>query len=216
MGAVPMDAAALTDLLPELDDAPGPELTGGGSADGLRFPGPELTGDATGARFLECVLTGCDLAGVPFDRARLATCLLAELRSPAWSLVDATLLDVVLAGGRFGALTAHGAELTRVALEGVKVDFADLRGARLVDVTLTGCTVGELDLTGAELRDVRLVDCSVGSLVLSGSRNRAVDLRGAEIGLLDGVPGLRGCTISTAQLTGWAGGMAAELGVAVG
>jgi hypothetical protein len=98
----------------------------------------------------------------------------------------------------------------------VKVDFADLRGARLVDVALTGCTVGELDLTGAELRGVRLVDCTVGSLVLTGTRNRDVDLRGAEIGRLDGVPGLRGCTISTGQLTGWAAGMAAELGIGVG
>jgi len=213
---VPIDAADLEALLPPLDDAPGPELTGGGTADGLRFAGTELTGDATGIRFLECVLADCDLAGVVFDRARLSTCLLTGLRSPNWSLVDATLLDVVVGGGRFGALTAHGAGLTRVALDGVKIDFVDLRGATLVDVTLTGCTVGELDLGGADLRDVRLVDCSVGSLVLSGARSRGVDLRGAAVERVDGVAGLRGCTINTAQLVGWSSGMAAELGIAVG
>jgi uncharacterized protein YjbI with pentapeptide repeats len=216
MAAVPIDAEDLQALLPELADAPGPELTGAGTADGLRFAGLELTGDATDARFLECVLTDCDLAGVVFDRARLASCLLTELRSPSWSLVDATLLDVVAAGGRFGALTAHGAELTRVALDGVKVDFLDLRGATLVDVTLTGCTIGELDLSGADLRDVRLVDCTVTSLVLEGSRSRSVDLRGAGVERLDGVAGLRGCTISSGQLTGWAAGLAAELGIRVG
>jgi uncharacterized protein YjbI with pentapeptide repeats len=216
MGAVPIDAEDLQALLPELEDAPGPELTGGGAVDGLRFTGLEFTGDATGARFLECVLTDCDVAGVAFDRARLAGCLLTDLRAPAWSLVDATLLDVVAVGGRFGALTAHGAELTRVGLEGVKVDFLDLRGATLVDVTLTGCTVGELDLSGADLRDVRLVDCTIGSLVLAGARNRAVDLRRAEVERLDGVADLRGCTISGTQLTGWAAGMAAELGIRVG
>jgi uncharacterized protein YjbI with pentapeptide repeats len=216
MAAVPIDAEDLQALLPDLADAPGPELTGAGTADGLRFAGLELTGDATDARFLECVLTDCDLAGVVFDRARLASCLLTELRSPSWSLVDATLLDVVAAGGRFGALTAHGAELTRVALDGVKVDFLDLRGATLVDVTLTGCTIGELDLSGADLRDVRLVDCTVTSLVLEGSRSRSVDLRGAGVERLDGVAGLRGCTISSGQLTGWAAGLAAELGIRVG
>jgi uncharacterized protein YjbI with pentapeptide repeats len=215
MSVVPIDADDLQALLPELDDAPGPELTDGGTFDGLRFSGLELSGDATSARFLECALTGCDLAGVVFDRARLASCLLADLRSPAWSLVDATLLDVVVVGGRLGALTAHGAELTRVGLEGVKVDFLNLRGATLVDVTLTGCTIGELDLSGAELRQVRLVDCTVGSLVLAGSRNRAVDLRGAEVEQLDSVAGLRGCTISGEQLAGWATGMAAELGIRV-
>jgi uncharacterized protein YjbI with pentapeptide repeats len=212
---VPIDEAGLRSLLPAPADAPGPELTGAGTADGLRFAGLELRGDATGARFLECELTGCDLSGVAFDRARLAGCLLTDLRSPAWSLVDATLLDVVAVGGRFGALTAHGAQLTRVGLDGVKVDFLDLRGAALVDVTLTGCAVGELDCSGAELRDVRLVGCTVGSLVLTGARNRAVDLRGAEVARLTGVADLRGCTISTAQLAGWSAGMAAELGIRV-
>jgi uncharacterized protein YjbI with pentapeptide repeats len=216
MGAVPIDAEGLRALLPELDAAPGGELTGGRTADGLRFTGLPLTGDATGARFLECELTGCDLTGVGFDRARLASCLLTDLRAPAWSLVDATLVDVAAVGGRFGALTAPGAELTRVALEEVKVDFVDLRGASLLDVMLTGCTVGELDLSGAELRDVRLVDCTIGSLVLQGARNRAVDLRGADVARLDGVSGLRGCTISGAQLAGWGAGMAAELGIRVG
>jgi uncharacterized protein YjbI with pentapeptide repeats len=213
---VPIDAESLQALLPDLDDAPGPGLTGAGTADGLRFTGLELTGDATGARFLECALTDCDVSGVLFDRARLAGCLLTDLRSPSWSLVDATLLDVVAVGGRFGALVAHGAELTRVGLEEVKVDFVNLRGATLVDVTLTGCRIGELDLSGADLREVRLVDCTVTSLVLEGARSRSVDLRGAEVDRLDGVADLRGCTISDTQLAAWAAGMAAELGIAVG
>ena len=212
---MPIDADSLTALLPPTEDAPGPELTAGSTYDGLRFAGAELTGDATDARFLECVVTGSDLAGVGFDRARLSTSLFDDLRTPAWSLVDATLLDVVVTGGRFGALTAPGARLTRVALHELKVDFLDLRGATLVDVTLTGCTIGELDASGADLRDVRLVDCTVGSLVLNSSRSRSVDLRGAAVTALDGVPGLRGCTISDAQLTGWAPSLAAELGIRV-
>ena len=161
---MPIDAADLLALLPDLDDAPGPELTGAGSADGLRFTGLALTGDATGARLLECVLTDCDVSGVAFDRARLTSCLLTDLRSP----------------------------------------------------TLTGCTIGELDVSSADLRDVRLVDCTVSSLVLAGARHRSVDLRGAAVERLNGVAGLRGCTISTAQLVGWAAGLAAELGIRVG
>ncbi|HEV7726757.1 MAG TPA: pentapeptide repeat-containing protein [Modestobacter sp.] len=213
---MPIDAEDLAALLPPLDPAPGPELTGAGTADGLHFRGHELTGDATGARFLECVLEDCDLAGVPFDRARFTSCRLADLRAPAWSLVDARLLDVVATGGRFGALTAHGSDLTRVRLQDLKVDLVDLGSATLVDVTFAGCTIGELDLTSADLRDVRLTDCTVGSLVLDGVRCRSVDLRGAEVARLDGVAGLAGCTISTTQLAGWAAGMATELGIAVG
>ena len=113
---MPIDDDTLKALLPPTEDAPGPELAAGSTSDGLRFAGLDVAGDATDARFLECVFTGCDLAGVAFDRARLSTSLFTDLRSPAWSLVDATLLDVVVAGGRFGALTASGARLTRVAL----------------------------------------------------------------------------------------------------
>ena len=213
---MPIDADDLAALLPPLDPAPGPELTGAGTADGLRFDGLAVTGDATGARFLECALADCDLTGVGFDRARLATCLLTDVRATTWSLVDATLLDVVVDGGRFGAVTAHGSGLTRVRLADLKVDYVGLRNAGLVDVTLAGCTVGELDLAGADLRDLRLLDCRIGSLVLDGARCRSVDLRGAEVTRLDGVAGLRGCTIGRAQLLGWAPDLAAELGISVG
>jgi uncharacterized protein YjbI with pentapeptide repeats len=213
---VPIDADDLEALLPPLDPAPGPELTGAGTADGQRFAGVELLGDATAARFLECVLADCGLGGVGFDRARFATCLLTDVRATAWSLVDATLLDVVVDGGRFGAVIAHGSDLTRVRFADLKVDYVDLRNATLVDVTLAGCTIGELDLAGADVRDLRLVDCTIGSLVLEEARCRSVDLRGAEVTRLDGVAGLRGCTINVAQLVGWAPGMAAELGIAVG
>lgn len=153
---------------------------------------------------------------MPSTASRLASCLLTDVRATAWSLPDATLLDVVVEGGRLGAVTATGSSLTRVRLAGLKVDYVGLRNATLVDVTLAGCTVGELDLAGAQLRDVRLVDCTVGSLVLDGARCRSVDLRGAEVTRLDAVAPLRGCTISRAQLVGWAPGLAAELGISVG
>ena len=212
---MPIDAEDLRALLPPTDPAPGCELVGGGTADGLRFAGPALTGDATAARFLECELAGCDLGGVGFDRARLTSCLLTDVRSAAWSLLDATLLDVVVDVGRFGAVTAHGSGLTRVRLGDLKVDYLGLRNATVVDVTLAGCTVGELDLAGADLRVLVLTDCTIASLVLDGGRCRSVDLRGARVTRLDGVAGLRECTIDAAQLVGWAPQLAAELGITV-
>lgn len=213
---MPIDDDDLTALLPPLDPAPGPSLAGGLTADGLRFAGLDLTGDATDARFLECEIADCDLDGVVFDRARFSVCRLADVRADAVSLIDATWTDVVLTGGRFGALTAHGAGLSRVHVHEVKADFADLRGGTLHDVTFAGCAFRELDVTDADLRAVRFGDCEIGSLVLRGARTRDVDLRGARIERLDGVADLAGCTISEAQLGAWAGGLAAHLGIRVG
>jgi uncharacterized protein YjbI with pentapeptide repeats len=211
-----VDAEELAGLLPQLEDADGPALAGGAGYDGVRFAGLDLTGDATGARFLECRFTGCDLDGMDLQRARLSTVLLEDCRATAVSAVDGTWLDVVVAGGRLGALTAHGAGLTRVLLDGVKADYLDLRGGTATTVELRGCTLGELDLTGAQLRDLRLPGTSVGSLVLAGTRCRDVDLSGAEVARLDDVGALAGCTISRGQLVVWAEGFAAHLGVRVG
>jgi uncharacterized protein YjbI with pentapeptide repeats len=209
-----VDAEELTGLLPELEDG-GPELTGGAAYDGLHFADLDLAGDAAGARFLECRLTRCDLDGVDLQRARLSTVLVEDCRATAVSAVDGTWLDVVVAGGRLGALTAHGAGLTRVLLDGVKADYLDLRGGTATTVELRGCTIRELDLTGAELRDLRLPGTTLGSLVLAGTRCRDVDLSGAEIGTLDDVGALAGCTISRGQLVAWAEGFAGHLGIRV-
>jgi uncharacterized protein YjbI with pentapeptide repeats len=212
---VPIDAAALDALLPDLADAPGPQLDAARPADGLRFSGLALSGDGTGMRFLECVLEDCDLGGVALDRARFTSCRFTDAHAAAWTAPDGTLLDVVVTGGRFGALTWHGAELTRVLLEGVKVDLLGLGSARLVDVTLRDCTIGELDLTAADARDLRLQDCTVERLTVGGARCRSVDLRGATVGGLDDVTALSGATISAAQLTAWAPALAAAAGLTV-
>ena len=119
---------------------PGPELAGGAAYDGLRFAGLELTGDATDARFLECELTGCDLDGRGPAAGAAVHLPARDCRATAVSAVDGTWLDVVVTGGRLGALTAHGAGLTRVLLDGVKPDYLDLRGGTLTDVELRGCT----------------------------------------------------------------------------
>jgi len=141
---------------------------------------------------------------------------LADCSATGASFVDSTWLDVVVTGGRLGALTAHGAEWTRVLLQDVKVDYLNLRGATLVDVGFAGCTIGELDLSGADLRDLRFTGTGIGSLVLDATRNHDVDLRGAEVARLDGVAGLPGCTISREQLMAWADGLATHLGIRVG
>jgi uncharacterized protein YjbI with pentapeptide repeats len=209
-----VDVAELLAPLPPLTDA-GPHDLAGGTADGLRFAGQELTGDAGAAQLLECLLEECALDGLALARARLSTVGLLRCRATELVAHDGTWLDAVVEGGRYGAFTVHGASWTRVALTGVRADYVNLRGATLVEVQLVDCVLGELDLGGADLRRVRVSGGEVGTLHVSGARCRDVDLTGAGLPDLDGVTGLRGATVSAAQLSGWAGAMAAELGIRV-
>ena len=209
-----MDVAELLAPLPPLTDA-GPHDLAGGTADGLRFAGLELVGDARDAQLLECLLEECSLDGLALARARLATTGLLNCRATELVAHDATWLDTVVEAGRYGAFTAHGAHWTRVTLTGVRADYVNLRGATLVEVRLVDCVLGELDLGGADLRRVTITGGEVGTLHLSGTRCRDVDLTGAGLPDLDGVTGLQGATISAAQLSGWAPGFAAHLGIRV-
>ncbi|SDF71106.1 pentapeptide repeat-containing protein [Klenkia brasiliensis] len=207
-----MDVAELLDPLPPLTDG-GPHDLAGGSADGLRFTDLEPTGEA--GQLLECLVEGCALDGLSLVRARLSTTGLLRCTATELLAHDGTWLDVVVEGGRYGALTAHGASWTRVTLTGVRADYVNLRGATLVEVEVVDCTLRELDLGGADLRRLRVTGGELGTLHLSGARCRDVDLTGAGLPDLDGVTGLRGATISAAQLVGWSGGMAAELGIRI-
>jgi uncharacterized protein YjbI with pentapeptide repeats len=209
-----VDVAALLDPLPDLTDA-GPHDLAGGTADGLRFAELELTGDATGAALLECLLEDCALDGLQLARARLSTVGLLRSRATELQAHDGTWLDVVVEGGRYGAVTAHGATWTRVTLTGVRADYVNLRGATLIGVELVDCVLGELDLGGADLRRLTVTGGELGTLHLSGARCKDVDLTGAGLPDLDGVTGLQGATISAAQLAGWAPGFAAHLGIRV-
>ena len=209
-----MDVAELLAPLPALTDA-GPHELVGGTADGLRFADLELAGDATGSTVLECLLEGCALDGLQLARTRFSTVGLLRCRATELLAGDTTWLDSVVEGGRFGAVTAHGAAWTRVTLTGVRADYVNLRGAKLVEVALVDCVLGELDLGGADLRRVSVSGGELGTLHVSGATCREVDLTGAGLPALDGLTGLRGATISPAQLAGWSRGMAADLGIRV-
>ncbi|WP_136518121.1 pentapeptide repeat-containing protein [Cellulomonas telluris] len=199
-----MDATA-DDLVPDAD------------LDALTFEGLDLSGrDASGARFLECELTGCRADGLRLDHARLLdttwTAVQAgDVRAPGSAWRDVTLTDV-----RLGALGTSAAEVVRLRVVGGKVDYLDLRGATVDGLHLERVTLGDLDLSGATVRKLVVVDCDVRRLDTSDARLRDVDLRGARLtGGVDGVGGLAGATISGDQLLDLAPLLAAHLGLRV-
>ena len=194
----------------------GDSLNVHGDYDAVHFTGLDFRGQAADdAAFLGCRLERCGLDGVSMRRARVSESLLDELHATSLDMADSVWRDSLLTVRRIGALLAIGATWSSVRVRGGRLDLVDLSGAKLTGVAFDGCAIGELDLGTVEARDLTLGGCEIELLDVSGARLVRADLSGAEIGAVKGVDGLRGATITPAQLVELAPQMAAHLGIKV-
>ncbi len=194
----------------------GSALSAHGDYDALDFAGLDLAGQsADDAAFLGCRLERCGLDEVSMRRARVAECLFDELHATSLDAADSTWRDTLVSVRRVGALLAIGASWTSVRVRGGRLDLVDLSGAKLHGVAIEGCSIGELDLGTAEVRDLTFEACEIELLDVAGARLVGVDLTGATIGAVRNVAGLRGATITPAQLVALAPQLAAHVGLKV-
>ncbi|MEU5363234.1 pentapeptide repeat-containing protein [Streptomyces sp. NPDC005925] len=203
--------------LPPLEPYDGGGLAPDGDYDGLEFRETDLAGqDGTGARFLDCALSGCALDGTRLPHARFLDSRLTGIRGVGTDLAEATLRDVEVTDARLGGTQLHGAVLERVVVRGGKLDFLNLRTARLRDVVFESCVLIEPDFGGARLERVEFVDCALKGADLHAATLTHVDLRGAApLEIARGVDRLSGAVISPGQLIDLAGELAATLGLRV-
>lgn len=203
--------------LPPLEEFGGGELEPDGDYDGVEFREADFAGqDASGARFMDCALTGCALDETRLRNARFLDSVLTGIRGVGTNLSEATVRDVELVDARLGGVQLHGAVLERVVVRGGKIDYLNLRSASLRDVVFEGCVLVEPDFGGARLERVEFVDCALKRADLGGATLVDVDLRGAvEVDIARGVERLAGAVISTAQLVDLAPVLAAQMGIRV-
>lgn len=194
----------------------GERLESHGDYDAVRFAGLDFTGQAADdAAFLGCWLERCSLDGVSMRRVRVSECRLDELRATSLDAADSIWRDTLVTVRRVGALLSTGGSWSSVRVRGGRLDLVDLSGATLTSVAFEGCVIGELDLGTVEARDLTLQDCEIELLDVTGSRLVRADLTGASIGAVRGVAGLRGATLTPAQVADLAPLMAAHLGIKV-
>jgi uncharacterized protein YjbI with pentapeptide repeats len=202
--------------LPTLTPFAGDSLEPHGDYDAVRFDGLDFAGQrADDAAFLGCRLDRCGLDGVSLRRARISECRLDELQAASIDAADSIWRDALVTVRRLGALLAPGATWSSVRVRGGRLDLVDLSGAKLAGVAFEGCAIGELDLGTAEGRGVAFEDCEIELLDVAGARLADADLTGATIGAVRGVEGLRGATITPAQLVDLAPQLAAQMGLRV-
>lgn len=203
-------------VLPPLGEFDATGLAPRGDHEAVDFADLDLGGqDAAGSTFLGCRFVRCVLDGLSLSRARVAECLLDDIRAVDLDLSDGTWRDSLVTGARFGAVRAPGATWDDVRLRASRANLLDFRGARLTGVVLEDCAIDELDLGGATAVGVRLRGCTVDRLILDEARLADVDLSGARIGTVHGIEGLRGATLDMGQVLELAPVMAVHLGVNV-
>ena len=192
----------------------GSSLDTHGDYDAVSFTGLDFAGQvADDAAFLGCRLERCGLDGVSMRRARISETLLDELHATSLDVTDSIWRDSLVTVRRIGALLAIGATWSSVRVRGGRLDLVDLSGAKLTGVAFERCAIGELDLGTVEARDLSFAGCEIELLDVTGARLVRADLTGARIGAVKSVDGLRGATITPAQLVDLAPQMAAHLGI---
>ncbi|MFJ3672004.1 pentapeptide repeat-containing protein [Streptomyces sp. NPDC090106] len=203
--------------LPPLEPYEGGELEPDGDYDGLDFRELDLVGqDGSGARFMDCALTGCALDETRLRNVRVLDSRLSGARGVGTNLSEATLRDVEVLDARLGGTQLHGAVLERVVVRGGKIDYLNLRGARLRDVVFENVVLVEPDFGGATLERVEFPGCVLKGADLTHATLTDVDLRGAaEVGIARGADRLSGAVISPVQLMDLAPVLAAEMGLRV-
>lgn len=203
-------------VLDDLQDLPGSELRANGRYEGVRINDADVAGvDLSGLAVDEGELTGWNAHETLLTGARLLQVRIARWAAPALVASRVTLRGVEIDGSRFGSAEVYESELTEVAVTGSKLGWVNLRRAELRDVRFDGCAFDEIDLSDARLLRVAFEDCTAGRITLSGARGRHLDLRGLDFAALEGVDGLRGATVTTAQAASMAGLLADWVGLTI-
>jgi uncharacterized protein YjbI with pentapeptide repeats len=207
-----IDTIGHTQLLPGTPD----QLVADADLHGLSFSDLDTALLALGGATVD----GCSFAGVT---AREADWRSTRLRETTFERLDVPVMraprgvwrDVHISGTRLGSVEAYETSWQSVHFVGCKLSFLNLRGAELLDVAFTDCVIEELDLLQTSARRVSLRGTRVSRLNLHLGKFEHVDLRGADFEEIHGLDGLRGVTISPAQLDLLAPLLAREKGIKV-
>lgn len=171
-------------------------LAVGDTVEACRFDRLELgSWNLRGTHLLESVIGGANVPAVSGARS-------------GWR-------DVEVRDSRFGSVEVYDASWRGIRFTRCKLGYVNLRAAELLDVAFVDCTIDDLDLMDATARRVSFDGSRLATLNASGARLTDVDLRGADLGQVVGLEGLRGATISAEQLHLMAPAFAALAGINV-
>lgn len=184
--------------------------------DRQRFVAPDTENlNLLGAMFTECELLHWRSHKINLQAARFVQSRISNLDVASFAGRRSVWREVELMSSRIGATEWHDSDLSQVLVSGSKLGWVNLRAAKLNDVVFDDCQIDELDLTGASVTRVALRGTRVQRLILTGVKAEHLDLRGLETATIEGLDGLRGVTLTPAQVVQLSDQLAAHIGIIV-
>lgn len=155
-------------------------------------------------RLSDCVFIECELDRWAADEldlrgARIAESRISQMSVPVLVARRSVWRDVEISGSRIGAAEIYDAGLNQVTVAHCKLGWWNLRASILNDVLFSHCTFDELDLGSAKMNRVAFDDCVANKVTLANAQARDVDLRGLDMQRIEGVDGLGGTIVTSAQ-----------------
>lgn len=200
--------------LPDLRDGDPDDLAAHEKFEELRFDATALDGrDLAGISFSECEFLGVSAHETDLRAATFVDVKVHRLNAPILSAPRSTLRSVIIEGSRIGSAELYEASMRSVHFVGCKLGYLNLRGANLQDVQFTGCSIDELDLGGASVTRLAFDETETRVLDVTRATLADVDLRGLQFRQVNGLDGLKGSTMSSAQVTDLAAMFAAKIGI---
>lgn len=141
----------------------------------------------------DAVVERANLANLRVHRAMVERVVLRGCRMTGFQLSESTLRDVVI--------------------EDCRMDLAALRFTRIERVLFRGCMLQELDLTEARLSSVVFENCDLTRADFAFATFARSELRGCTLDEVSSVERLRGVSMPWPEIVGFAGPMAAALGI---
>ena len=169
--------------------------------------------DARHAHLDECTIADLSLDRLDLGGAVLADVSICALTAAVVRAREGRWRNVAVEGGRIGSLDLSDADLTMVELRGVRIDYLSLASATVADLRCVDCTFGAIDAPDARMERVAFEGCRADELDSRGLRATDTDMTGLDIVTITEPLGLRGVTLSEAQVSQHAFAFAAALGI---
>ncbi len=145
----------------------------------------------------------------------LADTLLDQVSLANVRAVHVSLHRVVLRGCRMTGLQLAESTLRDVVLEHCRIDLSAFRVSTFERVVFRDCILREADFVEARLHSVVFEDCDLSGADLSHATFSRSQLSGCKLEGLVGAERLRGTSMPWPDVVGFAGEMAAAIGIGV-